>query len=53
MVSAAGGAPQTEARETSAMSNTRSVPACRLPFLSSVCVKLNAIGHAWSRARAS
>jgi len=32
MVSAAGGEPLTEARETSAMSNTRSVPACRYPY---------------------
>jgi hypothetical protein len=37
MVSAAGGKPLTEARETSAMSNTRSVPACEYLNESMIC----------------
>jgi hypothetical protein len=36
-VSAAGGKPLTEAGETSAMSNTWSVPACEYPAKSITC----------------
>jgi hypothetical protein len=53
MVSAAGGEPLTEAKETSAMSNTRSVPAYQYPSLSISYLKIAVLELLSTRSSAS
>jgi hypothetical protein len=53
MVSAVGDKPLTEARETSAMSNTRSVPAKRTSFKSNSYVNIVAFSRIKTRGPAS
>jgi hypothetical protein len=52
LVSAVGGEPLTEARETSAMSNTRSVPAYEYLVESMICLKNPGFGR-WLALRSS